>query len=164
MQAVGIARAAGGHGYWIAMVPSGPPLPANSGSGRRIVYSNSQQRIWLVEANGQVSHSYLVSGRHGLPAVGTYQVFSKVTSSYSGDLLLPWTLRFAHGSSGAPIDFHGIPLRYDGSADRARFAARHTAVARLRAHEAVRGRVPVELVVRRHHRRRHRRGLLTTVS
>ena len=97
------------------MVPSGPPLPANSGSGRRIVYSNAQQRIWLVEANGQVSHSFLVSGRHGLPSVGTYQVFSKVTSSYSGSLLLPWTLRFAHGSSGAPIDFHGIPLRSDGT-------------------------------------------------
>jgi hypothetical protein len=115
MQAVGIARAAGGHGYWIAMTPSGPPLPANSGSGRRVVYSNSQQRVWLVEANGQVSHTYLVSGRHGLPSVGTHQIFSKVPSSYSGDLLLPWTLRFAHGSSGAPIDFHGIPLRYDGS-------------------------------------------------
>jgi ribosomal protein L24E len=113
MQAVGISRAA--HGYWVAMVPSGPPLPPNSGSGRRIVYSNAQQRIWLVEANGQVSHSFLVSGRHGLPSPATYQVFSKVTSSYSGSLLLPWTLRFAHGASGAPIDFHGIPLRADGT-------------------------------------------------
>ena len=112
-QAADISRAA--HGYWIAMVPSGPPLPANSGSGRRIVYSNHQQRVWLVEANGLVSHSYLVSGRHGLPAVGTYHVFSKVTSSPSGSLTLPWTLRFAHGSSGAPIDFHGIPLRPDGT-------------------------------------------------
>jgi hypothetical protein len=115
MQAVGIARAAGGNGYWIAMVPSGPPLPANSGVGRRIVYSNAQQRIWLVEANEQVSYSFLVSGRHGLPSVGTYHVYSKVTGSYSGSLLLPWTLRFAHGSSGAPIDIHGIPLRSDGS-------------------------------------------------
>jgi hypothetical protein len=113
MQAAGIARAA--HGYWIAMVPSGPPLPAGSGAGRRVVYSNHQQRVWLVEENGQVSHSYLVSGRHGLPSVGTYHVWSKVPSSYSGSLLLPWTLRFAWGSSGAPIDFHGIPLRSDGS-------------------------------------------------
>jgi len=113
-QTVGIARAAAG-GYWIAMVPAGPPLPANSGSGRRIVYSNSQQRVWLVEANEIPSHSFLVSGRHGLPAAGTYQVFSKVPSSVSGSLVLPWTLRFAHGLSGAPIDFHGIPLRSDGS-------------------------------------------------
>jgi hypothetical protein len=97
------------------MVPSGPPLPANSGSGRRIVYSNAQQRIWLVEANEQVSHSYLVSGRHGLPSVGTYHVYSKVRSSYSGSLQLPWTLRFAHGASGAPIDIHGIPLTSSGT-------------------------------------------------
>ena len=115
MRAAGIAAASPGHGYWIAMVPSGPPLPANSGSGRRVVYSNAQQRVWLVEANGEVSHSYLVSGRHGLPAAGTYQIYSKVPSSPSGSLTLPWTLRFAHAPSGAPIDFHGIPLRSDGS-------------------------------------------------
>ena len=115
VQAVGIARAGSGHGYWIAMVPSGPPLPANSGFGRRIVYSNAQQRIWLVEANEQVSHSFLVSGRHGLPAVGTHHVFSKLTGSYSGSLLLPWTLKFAWSTSGNPIDIHGIPLRSDGS-------------------------------------------------
>ena len=114
-QAVGIARAARGHGYWIATGPSGPPLPPNSGTGRRIVYSNSQQRLWLVEANGVVSHTYLVSGRHGLPAAGEHHVYSKVPSSPSGNLTLPWTLRFAYASSGNPIDIHGIPLRPDGS-------------------------------------------------
>ena len=113
-QAVGIARAAAGHGYWVATVPSGPPLPANSGSGRRIVYSNKQQRIWLVEADGIVSHTFLVSGRHGLPAVGTYHVYSKVPSSPSGDLTLPWTLRFAYAPDGNPIDMHGIPLDPNG--------------------------------------------------
>jgi hypothetical protein len=114
-QAVGIARAAGAHGYWVATTPSGPPLPANSGTGRRIVYSNKQQRIWLVEDNGQVSHTFLVSGRHGLPAVGIDHVYSKVPSSPSGNLTLPWTLRFAVAPSGAPIDFHGIPLEPDGT-------------------------------------------------
>jgi hypothetical protein len=112
-QAVGIAPA--GRGYWIATGPSGPPLPPNSGTGRRIVYSNIQQRLWLVEANGVVSHTFLVSGRHGLPAVGVDHVYSKVPTSPSGDLTLPWTLRFSHASSGAPIDIHGIPLRPDGS-------------------------------------------------
>ena len=107
--------AANGHGYWIATGPSGPPLPPNSGTGRRIVYSNKEQRIWLVEANGVVSHTYLVSGRHGLPSVGVHQVYSKVPSSPSGDLTLPWTLRFAVSDSGNPIDMHGIPLRPDGS-------------------------------------------------
>jgi hypothetical protein len=113
-QAVGIAPAASG--YWIATVPSGPPVPPNSGSGRRIVYSNSQQRVWTVEANEAVSHTFLVSGRHGLPPAGVHHVYSKVSSSPSGDLTLPWTLRFAISSSGNPIDFHGIPLRPDGTA------------------------------------------------
>jgi hypothetical protein len=112
-QAVGIAGAASG--YWIATVPSGPPLPPNSGFGRRIVYSNSQQRVWTVEANDVVSHTFLVSGRHGLPPAGIHHVYSKVPTSPSGDLTLPWTLRFAISSSGNPIDFHGIPLRPDGS-------------------------------------------------
>ncbi|MGO9875862.1 MAG: L,D-transpeptidase [Acidimicrobiia bacterium] len=113
--AVGIAPAAPGHGYWIATQPSGPPLPPNSGTGRRIVYSNKEQRIWLVEANGVVSHTFLVSGRHGLPAVGVDHVYSKVPSSPSGDLTLPWTLRFAYSSDGTPIDLHGIPLEPDGT-------------------------------------------------
>lgn len=30
--------------------PSYPPLPADSGSGRRIVYAVSQQRVWIVDA------------------------------------------------------------------------------------------------------------------
>jgi hypothetical protein len=109
MQAVGITRAS--HGYWIAMVPSGPPPPANSGSGRRIVYSNAQQRIWLVEANGQASHTFLVSGRHGLPAVGTYHVFAKSALEPDGSLYLPWTLKFDPLPSGGVVNIHGIPLR-----------------------------------------------------
>ena len=112
-QGVGIALAA--HGYWVATTPSGPPLPPNSGSGRRIVYSNSQQRVWTVEANGAVSHTFLVSGRHGLPSAGVHQVYSKVPSSPSGNLTLPWTLRFAVSDRGNPIDFHGIPLEPNGT-------------------------------------------------
>jgi lipoprotein-anchoring transpeptidase ErfK/SrfK len=62
-----------------------------------------------------VSHTYLVSGRHGLPSVGEHHVYSKVPSSPSGDLTLPWTLRFAVSSRGNPIDIHGIPLRPNGT-------------------------------------------------
>ena len=46
----------------------------------------------------------------GCPRVGVHQVYSKVPSSPSGNLTLPWTLRFAVSSSGNPIDIHGIPL------------------------------------------------------
>lgn len=41
-----------------------PPV----GSGRRVVYSIHQHRVWLIEENGEVAHSYLVSGKASLPA------------------------------------------------------------------------------------------------
>jgi len=115
----GIAATPFGGGYWVALVPrpaAGPPLPANSGEGRRIVYSNSMQRVWLVEADGTPSHSFLVSGKSGVPAPGTYRVFSKSTmsSARGGTLRLPYMTRFAWGKSLA-IGFHGIPLRGDGT-------------------------------------------------
>ena len=116
------------------MVPSGPPLPPNSGTGRRIVYSNSQQRIWSVEANGRVSHTFLVSGRHGLPvgrhAPGVLEGAELAVGR--PDAAVDAALRVS--TSGNPIDIHGIPLD-PTAADRARFAARHAAVARLRPHE-----------------------------
>jgi hypothetical protein len=113
IEGIGIARAPAGEGYWVAVGPAGEPVPANSGFGRRIVYSNSMQRVWLVEDSGFASHSWPVSGRRGVPAPGTYHVFSKSNPSYAGSLRLPHMTRFAHGRSLA-IGFHGIPLRSNG--------------------------------------------------
>jgi hypothetical protein len=114
-----IAGNASGGGYWVAMVPrpaDGPPVPAGSGSGRRIVYSNSMQRVWLVEQDETPSHTFLVSGRRGVPSPGTYHVFSKsvMSSAHGGDLRLPYMTRFAHGRT-LSIGFHGIPLRRNGT-------------------------------------------------
>ena len=114
-----LARTPDGGGYWIALAPrdhNGPPVPTGSGSGKRVVYSNSQQRVWLVEGDGRVANSFLVSGRRGVPAPGTYRVFSKsaMSSAHGGSLRLPYMTRFAHGRSLA-IGFHGIPLRGNGT-------------------------------------------------
>jgi hypothetical protein len=115
--AVGIARTPEGAGYWVVNVPALPPLPPASGSGRRIVYANAAQRVWLVEADGRPSHSWLVSGHRNFPAPGTYRVFSKVTASTAGggSLILPYMTRFAVASSGLAVGFHGIPLRRNGT-------------------------------------------------
>jgi lipoprotein-anchoring transpeptidase ErfK/SrfK len=117
--AVAIAASAG-NGYWIALIPrsaDGPAVPAGSGSGRRVVYANSAQRIWLVEADGTVAHTFPVSGRAGVPAPGSYRVFSKsaMSSAHGGELRLPYMTRFTRSRSGLAIGFHGIPLRRDGS-------------------------------------------------
>ena len=113
--AIDLATTRRGSGYWIATGSKFPPVPANSGDGRRIVYSNGQQRIWLIETNGVVSHSFRVSGRTGAPPFGTYFIASKSEMSSSGSLRLPYMSRFYKASSGKWIGFHGIPLRPDGT-------------------------------------------------
>lgn len=87
-----------------------PPIPADSGRGRRIVYSNSDQRVWLIDEDGAVVDSYLVSGKEGVPAPRTYEVFSKSETAYAGhdDITMRYMVRFAHGQ-GLAVGFHSIP-------------------------------------------------------
>lgn len=112
---VGLA-AAGPSGYWLLRSPRSlfPPLPPGSGSGRRIVYSNPMQRLWLVGPDGSVVRSYLVSGKYHTPAAGTYSVYSKSPRAYAGhdNIDMDFMVRFARSTtSGIPIGFHGIPRR-----------------------------------------------------
>lgn len=87
-----------------------PPVPADSGEGRRVVYSNPDQRMWLVDADGTVVDSYLVSGKQGVPEPGTYDVYSRSKLAYAGhdDITMRYMVRFAHGEN-LPIGFHAIP-------------------------------------------------------
>ena len=87
-----------------------PGVPADSGQGRRIVYSNSGQRVWLVEADGTAADTYLVSGKSGVPAPGEYEVFSMSEVAFAGhdDITMSHMVRFAHGENLA-IGFHAIP-------------------------------------------------------
>ena len=92
---------------------NGPPPPLGSGSGRRIVYCNSCQRAWHVDENGDW-YTFPVSGKVGVPAPGEYHVVRRLSPGGSGDLILPYFVGFAYGST-SDIGFHGIPLRRDGS-------------------------------------------------
>lgn len=92
-----------------------PALPADSGSGRRIVFSMADQRVWLVgESNGAdaVRRSYLVSGSvtDNLQP-GTYSVYSKSTQALGVDDsgTMRYMVRFARGPNAA-IGFHDIPV------------------------------------------------------
>jgi lipoprotein-anchoring transpeptidase ErfK/SrfK len=89
-----------------------PALPAGSGTGRRIVYANRAQRVWLVEANGQVVKSHRVSGRIGSPPPGTYAVYSKSRYTYSSlnpSIRWGYMVRFYRTPRGNNIGFHEIP-------------------------------------------------------
>lgn len=50
------------------------PLPGDSGTGRRVVYSTGQKRVWLVDVNGGVLRSFTVWAGTITPASGSYKV------------------------------------------------------------------------------------------
>ncbi len=100
-----------------AVNPETGPPPANTGLGRRIIYCNSCQTVWIVESDEFVTAKYKVSGRTGMPKPGEYHVFRKLDMGRSKahpELRLPWFVGFTWGST-TDIGFHGIPLRPDGS-------------------------------------------------
>jgi lipoprotein-anchoring transpeptidase ErfK/SrfK len=100
-----------------AVNPETGPPPANSGAGKRIVYCNSCQPVWLVDETNDVIATYPVSGHRGMPRPGTYHVFRKLVEGRSKahpDLRLPYVVGFAWGAT-TDIGFHGIPLRSNGS-------------------------------------------------
>jgi lipoprotein-anchoring transpeptidase ErfK/SrfK len=88
--------------------------PADSGTGRRVVYCNHCQRVWLVEADGWVYASYAVSGRRNYPRNGTYKVIRRINPGWSKTLRLPYFVGFTYGNT-TDVGFHGIPLEPDGS-------------------------------------------------
>jgi hypothetical protein len=87
-------------------------LPLRSGHGRRIVFSQSRQRVWLVDASDDVERTYLVSGSttDNLQP-GTYEVYSRSRWAVGVDDsgVMQYFVRFTQGPTGAAIGFHTIP-------------------------------------------------------
>lgn len=89
-----------------------PPLPENSGSGRRLVYSRAGQRVWAVDEDGRIIRSWLVSGsKFANEKPGTHRVFSRSewTTAWNGKASLHLMVRWLRTKIGA-IGFHQIPV------------------------------------------------------
>ncbi|HSJ19938.1 MAG TPA: L,D-transpeptidase [Nocardioidaceae bacterium] len=87
-------------------------LPARSGSGRRVVFDMSAQRVWLVGRGDSVRRTYLVSGSlTDNVKPGTYEVYSTSRHAIGIDDsgTMQYMVRFAHGTRAA-IGFHDIPV------------------------------------------------------
>ena len=87
-------------------------LPADSGTGKRVVYDISDQRVWLVEADDTVARTYRVSGsRYDQLDPATYQVFSRSrhATSWHGTESMEFMVRF-HRGARSNIGFHDIPV------------------------------------------------------
>lgn len=106
----------------VARVQESGDLPADSGQGRRIVFSEGAQRVWLVEGGDKVERSYLVSGsKFDNLNPGTYTVESKTRYAtafdYSGSM--EYFVRFATGFT-APIGFHTVPVDNAGRPEQSK--------------------------------------------
>lgn len=88
-----------------------PPVPPDSGQGRRVVFDLSEQRVWLVAADGRARRTHLVSGsRFDNLQPGSYEVYSRSARAWGIDgSRLRFMVRFAHGRNAA-IGFHSIPV------------------------------------------------------
>lgn len=103
-----------------AIVDPDPPPPAESGSGRRVVFSQSDQRVWLIEDNGDVARTYLVSGsKHDNLDPGSYAVTARlphaVAYDYSGTM--DYFVQFTYGETAA-IGFHTVPRFTNGELEQ----------------------------------------------
>ncbi|WP_067420279.1 L,D-transpeptidase, partial [Carbonactinospora thermoautotrophica] len=89
----------------------GAAAPARSGTGKRVVYSLSKQRVWLIDERNRVVRYYAVSGpRRSLP-VGAYKVYERA-STLADDPNGPpaqYVVRFAYGRDGKPLAFETVP-------------------------------------------------------
>lgn len=87
-------------------------LPLRSGTGKRVVFSEGRQRVWLVGAGDEVKRTYPVSGSvsDNLDR-GTYEVYSRSEQAWGIDDSgsMKYFVRFAHGENAA-IGFHDIPI------------------------------------------------------
>ncbi len=93
--------------------PDAPPLPPDSGSGRRLVYDRMGQRVWAVDGNERVVRSWLVAGsKYANELPGTHYVYSRseVSTAWNGEAYLPLMVRWLQTQRGH-IGFHGIPTR-----------------------------------------------------
>jgi len=93
--------------------PPVPAVPSGSGEGRRIVFDQSDQRVWLVGDDDEVVRTYLVSGSltDNLDP-GTYEVYSRSQNAWGVDDsgTMQYFVRFTEGDAGAAIGFHDIPV------------------------------------------------------
>jgi hypothetical protein len=97
-------------------------LPANSGSGTRIVYSLSEQRVWLVQGSSVERTMPVVPGTI-VATPGTYTVSGKDSSSLgSDDVTVLYVVKFGSYGFDADAAVTGLPPKPTGRTSGVRMA------------------------------------------
>ncbi|QHC20509.1 hypothetical protein [Streptomyces sp. GS7] len=77
--------------------PAAPaPVPAASGTGKRVVYALGAKRVWLVDTDGKALRTFPVAPSTVSPAPGAYAVTSRSVSVTGSDgVAIEHVVRFA---------------------------------------------------------------------
>ncbi|WP_326767252.1 hypothetical protein OG978_24555 [Streptomyces sp. NBC_01591] len=72
-------------------------LPAGSGTGTRVVYALADRRVWLVDADGEVTRTFEVMPSALNPLPGTYKVETRSGAPTKGSdgVMIEHVVRFA---------------------------------------------------------------------
>ncbi|MFD8419797.1 hypothetical protein [Streptomyces sp. NPDC059466] len=100
-------------------------VPGGSGTGRRIVYSLGERRVWLVDAAGAASRTFTVWPGTVSPAPGRYAVSSTLASTTGTDGTKVENIVYFTVSSGVSIAFSNAQ---DGSSPKPSAGARTGAI------------------------------------
>ncbi|OPC81403.1 hypothetical protein B4N89_11000 [Embleya scabrispora] len=107
----GIARTStptpsGASGAPVAPVYVPPAVPANSGTGKRVVYSLKDSHVWLVDEAERMLREYPVAAAPIKPQPGTFQVTLKKEEAQTGSdgLRITYSVRFG-AVQGVPLGF-----------------------------------------------------------
>ncbi|MFE9252159.1 L,D-transpeptidase [Streptomyces sp. NPDC007088] len=73
-----------------------PAVPADSGTGRRVVYALDARRVWLVGEDGKARRSYEVTPSTVSPSPGSYAVTTRTETTPGSDgIAVVHVVRFA---------------------------------------------------------------------
>jgi hypothetical protein len=79
------SASAGAHASATPKPPAAPVLPEESGTGRRIVYSLGEKRVWLVDATGRATRTFTVWPGTVSPQPGSYSITLRTQSLKGSD-------------------------------------------------------------------------------
>lgn len=82
-----------------------PGVPDGSGTGRRVVYSLGQKRVWLIDASEQTRRTFVVWPGSVSPEPGTYSVGQRDEARTGSDGVAIEHVMFFATSSGLSIAF-----------------------------------------------------------
>ncbi|MFJ9816636.1 hypothetical protein ACIRU3_15440 [Streptomyces sp. NPDC101151] len=99
------SASAGAHASAEPKAPAPHTLPRESGTGRRIVYSLGEKRVWLVDATGTASRTFAVWPGTVGPQPGRYSVTLRIQSLKGSDGVQIEHVMYFTKASGVNIAF-----------------------------------------------------------